>query len=842
MHHFIYPERDTFITNRDGFADKNFGIDEILQIGTTNKAVAYLSPTKDYFYTDVIFKGNPVQNFTGRFTGSIGGTIAFSNGTISGSTLIFSASYFSGSVDGVIIETSGSVSGSLVDGIMSGSVIAPYVSGLFTGQMTGAIGCLNGTGSGVDTRNEKNWTTTTSQYVDRTLLVFNIDRISSSIADGYITNPNFYLTLKVCNEQELPINYSIYAFPISQSWLMGNGYWSDGGSSTGVSWIYRDNDEGTQWYTHSVSGPRTAIDFINNPALLTASFGYGGGTWYTSSFSSQNFAYQAADIRMNVTPIVMQWLSGSIPNNGIILLSSDELRATGSGFTLKFFSRDTNTIYSPYLDVCWNDAVFITGSESTSSIQITTVGPWISSSISNGSTMDGGVSGSFSGSAVLTIYNNYLTASDVIFSNEFVQEFTGSLTGSFYGTASVNGTISGSRLNFYADYFSGSLEGTIIETSGVLTGSADAIVSGSVMSEGPFGLFTGTLTSSRVTIDGTGSGYYLDPDFRRFCGFTIGKGLTGNIIGVPVFGSACGMISTSQSLVTGSCGKKFYTYFATASFYDGPFSGSTFYAFYDENKFENARLFGPWTEAALLGASVNIPIPSGIDPYAYAYVLGTYIRGTALGTYTLSGSVSASVGSDSASFDGQFIDGPTLGAHLRLQLSGSMFTSSYSYTSSVQMTSSVFNNLDIERPFSLNLQSLQPQYRAGDVIKICIFGRKKYPQKFFGRSTQQEQYMIPEVLPTSSFFALKDNQTDEIVLNFDSYTQISCEYPLGNFFYLDTTGLPQERYYRVLIQVNDSKSSYTIDTGKTFKIVRGGSQASPAWPPQGVPEVLLIQL
>ena len=87
-------------------------------------------------------------------------------------------------------------------------------------------------------------------------------------------------------------------------------------------------------------------------------------------------------------------------------------------------------------------------------------------------------------------------------------------------------------------------------------------------------------------------------------------------------------------------------------------------------------------------------------------------------------------------------------------------------------------------------------------------------------ASQQEQYVIPEYLPTSSFYALKDNQTDEIVLNFDSYTQISCEYPNGNYFIIDTTSLPKERYYRVLILVQDNGEVYTIDTGKTFKITR----------------------
>jgi hypothetical protein len=80
--------------------------------------------------------------------------------------------------------------------------------------------------------------------------------------------------------------------------------------------------------------------------------------------------------------------------------------------------------------------------------------------------------------------------------------------------------------------------------------------------------------------------------------------------------------------------------------------------------------------------------------------------------------------------------------------------------------------------------------------------------------------MIPEFLPTQSYFALKDNETDEMVLDFDEYTKLSCEYPNGNYFLIDTTGLPQDRYYRILIRVDGEQSSHTFDCGKTFKIVR----------------------
>ena len=53
MHHFIFPSQDTYITNRPvGLDTKNFGVDEILQVGTDNSIVGYISSTKDYIYVD----------------------------------------------------------------------------------------------------------------------------------------------------------------------------------------------------------------------------------------------------------------------------------------------------------------------------------------------------------------------------------------------------------------------------------------------------------------------------------------------------------------------------------------------------------------------------------------------------------------------------------------------------------------------------------------------------------------------------------------------------------------------------------------------------------------------
>ena len=867
MHHFIYPSQDTFITNRSGLDTKNFGIDELLQIGTDNTVTNILSNTKDYVYTDILFDGQGVTSFTGTFTGSFGGTVEFANGNISGNDLLFSASYFAGYVDGNPIETSGSISGSLVTGLITGSVIAPYVIGLFAGNFTNANACLTGTGSGVDTRNEENWTTSAAKIIDRSLLKFNITAISESIANGDIINPHFSLNLKVCNEYNLPIVYTVYAFPISQSWNMGDGYLSDGGSDKGCNWWYKDNNMGTAWYSPYNSLSHPAIDFIGDPLLAVEEFAYGGGTWYPTTYCSQNFQYKSADINMDVTPIVMSWINGTLPNEGFILLHSDELQSTGSGFTLKFFSRDTNTIYSPYLDVAWSDSTFTTGSIYSTGDTTVNVNSGISSSIQSGSTIfgGGGISGSFSGSTALVFSPNYITATDQIFdytaapdpstnavwysNNGYhydswqsawqldpyhggflpntdivittiptygsapVLQFTGSFTGSFIGTTlDTFGMFTGSG-EFSASYFLGLLDNNPVELSGSISASnIQGFVSSSISMQSMFGQFMGQLTASSIYLNGTGSGTYLDSTYSSFGGFTTGQGLTGNITGLPVFGSVQGLMSLSENLVTGPCGKSFSASYAKAIFTDGPYSGSVFTAYYVDYKFENAILTGSWTDVAFLGSIVNIPIPSGMDPHAYAYVSGPYINGTALGLYTV-------FSSDSASFNGQFINGNCIGSYLQVQLSGSVYTSSFSYTVS-NTTSSVLTALDAGRPFSINIQNLQPAYKAGDIIKIGVFGRKKFPLKYFGRSTQQEQYLVPEYLPSSSFYAIKDNQTEEMVVNFDSYTRISCEYPAGNYFIVDTTGLQQERYYRILIRVQNETETYTVDTGKIFKITR----------------------
>ncbi len=185
--------------------------------------------------------------------------------------------------------------------------------------------------------------------ISRTLIKFDVANMG--IPSGSI----IYLNLKSSQAEEIPLEYTIYANAVSQSWSMGTGTKFDNITSDGVSWKYRNGVN--SWQDNTLGG--TAVF----AAGTTGSANAEGGTWYTGSEASQSYNYEDADVRMNVTGIVNLWLSGSIPNNGFIVRHSlaDEENTLDYG-VLKFFSKETNTIYEPKLEVVWNDTTFATGS------------------------------------------------------------------------------------------------------------------------------------------------------------------------------------------------------------------------------------------------------------------------------------------------------------------------------------------------------------------------------------------------------------------------------------------------------------------------------------------------
>ena len=188
--------------------------------------------------------------------------------------------------------------------------------------------------------------------VSHTLIKFEHAYLSASISNGAIKFDTANLILKETQSEEIPLEYTIYANPIFGNWEMGTGTRFDNINTQGVTWNYREGDTKLEWLENNFEAGTTAS--INNGV---------GGVWYTNYESSQNFNYQTADINMNVKSMLTAWMSGSIQNNGIILKYSTENESDTSDYgVLKFFSKETNTIYQPKIQIGWDDQIFATSS------------------------------------------------------------------------------------------------------------------------------------------------------------------------------------------------------------------------------------------------------------------------------------------------------------------------------------------------------------------------------------------------------------------------------------------------------------------------------------------------
>ena len=185
--------------------------------------------------------------------------------------------------------------------------------------------------------------------VAHSLIKFDTTQLSSLITNGEVTMSSAELILRECESNEIPLDYTIYAYQVSQSWDMGIGTRFDEISTDGVNWNKRTTTD--NWLVGGYT-PGT-----------TGSFNGKGGTWYTGSVATQSFSYESSDIQMDVLEPMNVWLSGSVPNEGWILKHSSAVENDTDDYgQLKFFGKETNTIYQPKIRIGWDDSSFVTGS------------------------------------------------------------------------------------------------------------------------------------------------------------------------------------------------------------------------------------------------------------------------------------------------------------------------------------------------------------------------------------------------------------------------------------------------------------------------------------------------
>lgn len=184
----------------------------------------------------------------------------------------------------------------------------------------------------------------------RILIDFDTTAISQSIVSGEISGSDgndakYFLKIFNSTQEEIPYSYTLEVAPISQSWDMGIGKTTHFPlTQEGVSWKYRD-------------GATNAIAWETPGCTTVTESGY----IVTQSFTNTDF-----DIEMDVSNIITSsWVTGPLAyqNNGILLQRTGSEETNGVRYgSLKYFSKETHTIFSPRLEVRWNDSTFITGS------------------------------------------------------------------------------------------------------------------------------------------------------------------------------------------------------------------------------------------------------------------------------------------------------------------------------------------------------------------------------------------------------------------------------------------------------------------------------------------------
>jgi len=196
-----------------------------------------------------------------------------------------------------------------------------------------------------------------STELERVLIEFPVSKIVEDRASGIIPGPgkiNFYLNMyNARHNQTTPRSATFVVAPISQSWQEGTGLDMEGykdvlGSSPGSS-------PGSSWTTASEGAPWTRM----------------GGDYLSSPIYSQTFPIGNEDLRMDITPLVEDWIAGTITNYGVGV----HLTSSQEAYFAEYYPREA---------VQFDGAAFLSGTSDTDLQKPSTISAWIKQSNNTG--------------------------------------------------------------------------------------------------------------------------------------------------------------------------------------------------------------------------------------------------------------------------------------------------------------------------------------------------------------------------------------------------------------------------------------------------------------------------
>jgi len=233
--------------------------------------------------------------------------------------------------------------------------------------------------------------------LSRSAIKFNMSDIQTVLTKYSVglDSCKFTLQLYACEAKGLPSEYAIDAKISAQPWINGTGFLSSIPAKTnGVRWAEPAASWSLNSQTYTIDGASVNNNLwisssqnvrVNHTSLYVSGSGSGGswlyqsgsGTFNSSNFNqsffhqpglteNESFSYRPTDINIDVTDAIHLWISGSgnrtIDNNGFLLKFSDSDEGSANKGVVRYFSRETHTIYVPKL------VMYFDNSEYTSSL------------------------------------------------------------------------------------------------------------------------------------------------------------------------------------------------------------------------------------------------------------------------------------------------------------------------------------------------------------------------------------------------------------------------------------------------------------------------------------------
>lgn len=162
-------------------------------------------------------------------------------------------------------------------------------------------------------------TSLASNGKSRILMQFDISSFSSSIASGLLPSSSVEYRLKLVSSphyESVPQSFDIEVMPLSRSWDEGRGLsnFDEGLKDSGFS----------NWGSANSTTPWTIP----------------GSDYLTSISASQHFDEGYENLDVDISNIVYAWLTGGIPNNGLVIkLPASQETGSQDYYVKKFFSR-----------------------------------------------------------------------------------------------------------------------------------------------------------------------------------------------------------------------------------------------------------------------------------------------------------------------------------------------------------------------------------------------------------------------------------------------------------------------------------------------------------------------